>query len=146
MGVYFDQLYALLRPCGRLLNHAISSVGGSRLRRRGFVARYVFPDGELLDVGDTVLEMERAGFEVRDVENLREHYATTLRNWVDNLQAQWDRAVDLVGERRARVWLLYMSGSINGFDDGGIQLHQTLGVRATADGSSAMPRTRDAWR
>jgi cyclopropane-fatty-acyl-phospholipid synthase len=142
---YFTQLHGLLRPGGRLLNHAISSVGGSRLRRRSFIYRYVFPDGELLDIADSLRSMERAGFEIRDVENLREHYAATLRCWVGNLQANWDDAVDLVGERRARVWLLYMSGSINGFDDAGVQLHQALGVRNEADGTSRMPLTRSDW-
>ena len=81
----------------------------------------MFPDGELIDVGDTQLVMQRAGFEVRDVESLREHYARTLRTWVANLQGDWDRAVELVGERRARVWLLYMAASAVGFDDGGVE-------------------------
>ncbi len=142
---YFDQLHAQLRPGGRVLNHAISSVGGSRLKRRSFAYRYVFPDGELLDLGDSVLAMEGAGFEIRDVENLREHYARTLRCWVANLQQHWDDAVALVGERRARIWLLYMSGSVNGFDDAGLQLHQVLGVRNDADGTSGMPSSRVGW-
>jgi len=145
IDTYFSRLHDLLRPGGRLLNHAISSVGGSRLRRRSFLCRYVFPDGELLDIADGLRSMERAGFEIRDVENLREHYAETLRCWVSNLQARWDDAVALVGDRRARVWLLYMSGSINGFDDAGISLHQALGVRNTADGTSHVPRTRRGW-
>src|SRR3546814_9325163 len=102
-GQYFETLRGLLRPGGRMLNHAISSIGGSRLTRRSFTGRYVFPDGELIDVGEVVLAMERAGFEVRDVEGLREHYARTLRAWVANLEGQWDRAVQLVGEGRARV-------------------------------------------
>jgi cyclopropane-fatty-acyl-phospholipid synthase len=89
--------------------------------------------------------MEAAGFEVRDVENLREHYATTLRHWVDNLEAHWDEAVALVGEGRCRVWQLYMSASVNGFDDAGIQIYQTLGVRNHGDGGSDMPRTRADW-
>ena len=145
MAQYFKQLYGLLPPGGRLLHHAISSVGGSRLPRRSFVNRYVFPDGELLDVGVTALVMERAGFEIRDVENLREHYASTLRQWVVNLEDTWDEAVKLVGEARARIWLLYMSGSVNGFDDGGLQLNQTLGVRPHPDGRSDMPPTRSGW-
>ncbi len=145
MPEYFSRLHALLRPGGRLLNHAISAVGGSRLGRRSFVNRYVFPDGELLDVADTVRFMEDAGFEVRDVENLREHYAQTLRCWVANLQRHWDDAVDLVGEARCRVWLLYMSGSINGFEDHGLQINQTLGVRLHDGGRSDMCRTRRAW-
>ena len=146
MPEYFGQLYALLRPGGRLLNHAISSVGGSKIPRRSFIYRYVFPDGELLDVGDTIRIMEQAGFEVRDVENLREHYARTLQHWIANLEAGWDQAVALVGERRARVWRLYMSASVNGFLDAGAQLHQTLGVRSHPDGTSDMPLTRIAWR
>jgi cyclopropane-fatty-acyl-phospholipid synthase len=145
MSTYFDTLYRLLRPGGRILNHAISSVGGSKMAKRGFVHRYVSPDGELPDVGMTTLKMEKAGFEVRDVENLREHYATTLRYWVANLERNWTDAVALVGEGRARVWRLYMSGSINGFDEGRIQLHQTLAVRAHADGRVDMSPTRRDW-
>jgi len=142
---YFEVLHQLLAPTGRLLNHAISSVGGSRLSPRSFIGRYVFPDGELLDVGDVVLAMEQAGLEVRDVESLREHYAKTLRAWVLNLRSGWDRAVELVGIRRARVWLLYMAASAVGFDDGGISIHQVLAVKPGPDGHSLMPATRVEW-
>ena len=72
--------------------------------------------------------MQRAGFEVRDVESLREHYARTLHCWVANLEAHWDEAVELVGRARADIWRLYMAGSAIGFDDGGIAVHQVLGV------------------
>ena len=78
-GEYFTTLHRLLRPKGRLLNHAISHAGDSTMGPRSFVGRYVFPDGELLDVGRTVVAMEDAGFDVRDVESLREHYGHTLR-------------------------------------------------------------------
>jgi cyclopropane-fatty-acyl-phospholipid synthase len=142
---YFDTLHSLLVPRGRLLNHAISSVSGSKIGRRSFIGRYVFPDGELIDVGDAQLMMERAGFEVRDVESLREHYARTLRNWVANLERDWDWAVELVGERRARVWLLYMAASAVGFEDGGVSIHQVLGVVPDDTGASGMPPTRDGW-
>lgn len=143
MGRYFTDLHDLLRDGGRVLNHAIASVGGSRMSARSFVGRYVFPDGELLDIATTITEMEHAGFEVRDVESLREHYAETLRRWVGNLEGDWDEAVRLVGERRARVWLLYMSGSINGFVDGGLQLYQTLGVRSGRRPTDLAPTRRD---
>jgi cyclopropane-fatty-acyl-phospholipid synthase len=143
---YFTTLRSVLAPQGRLLNHAISSVGGSKMGRTSFVGRYVFPDGELLDVGNTVLAMERAGFEVRDVESLREHYARTLRHWVGNLESNWDRAVELVGLPRAKVWRLYMAGSAIGFEDGGIGIHQVLGVVPTDDGDAAMPSTRREWQ
>jgi cyclopropane-fatty-acyl-phospholipid synthase len=142
---YFATMRRLLGPEGRLLNHAISSVGGSRIGPRSFIGRYVFPDGELIDVGQVVLSMEEAGFEVRDVESLREHYAKTLRAWVANLQQQWDAAVAEVGVRRARVWLLYMAASANGFEDGGISIHQVLGVVPGPEGQSGMPPTRSAW-
>ncbi len=142
---YFTTLRQLLRPEGRLLNHAISKPGGSRLRRRSFIGRYVFPDGELLDVGDTILAMEAAGFEVRDVESLREHYARTLDGWVANLERRWDEAVELVGERRARVWRLYMAGSARSFARNRIAVHQVLGVATPSNGHSGMPATRAAW-
>ncbi len=142
---YFGTMRSLLAPQGRLLNHAISSVGGSRIGSRSFIGRYVFPDGELIDVGRVVLAMEEAGFEVRDVESLREHYGQTLHAWVRNLERQWDAAVAEVGVRRARVWRLYMAASANGFEDGRISVHQVLGVAPRSDGSSGMPPTRDAW-
>ena len=142
---YFTTLRSALDSQGRLLNHAISSVGGSTLGSRSFVARYVFPDGELIDVGGVVLAMERAGFEVRDVESLREHYARTLRAWVANLDESWDEAVKLVGEPRAKIWRLYMAGSAVGFEDGGISIHQVLGVVPSESGNAGMPTTRRDW-
>jgi cyclopropane-fatty-acyl-phospholipid synthase len=88
--------------------------------------------------------MERAGFECRDVESLREHYALTLRCWVANLEANWEAAVKQVGLARARIWRLYMAGSVIGFESAGISVHQVLGV-VPEDGRSGMPRTRSAW-
>ena len=146
MAEYFAVVRQLLGPHGRFLNHAISSVGGSRLSSRSFIGRYVFPDADLLDVGHVVLAMEEAGLEVRDVQSLREHYALTLRTWVANLEREWDRAVELVGEGRARVWRLYMAGAAIGFEDGGNGVHQVLGVVPDADGGSGMVATRDDWR
>jgi cyclopropane-fatty-acyl-phospholipid synthase len=143
MARYFATLRSLLGPGGRLLNHAISRVGGSRLGRHSFVGRYVFPDGELIDVAAVVDAAERAGFEVRDVESLREHYARTLRAWIANLERDWPRAVAAAGEGRARVWRAYMAGSALGFDAGRISVHQTLAVVPAADGASAMPLRRD---
>jgi cyclopropane-fatty-acyl-phospholipid synthase len=145
IATYFGTLHDALVPRGRLLNHAISSAGGSRLGKRSFMYRYVFPDGELIDVGDVVIAMESAGFEVRDVESLREHYSLTLRRWVANLRARWEDAVALVGEERARVWLLYMAASAIGFDDGGVSIHQVLGVVPGAGGDSGMASTRRDW-
>lgn len=142
LDTYFSTLRGLLGPQGRLLNHAISSVGGSKLPKRSFVYRYIFPDGELIDVGETLLAMERAGFEIRDVESLREHYATTLRHWVANLEHNWESAVAEVGEQRARAWRLYMAASSVGFTDGGVNIHQVLGVLPDAAGTSGMPVVR----
>jgi cyclopropane-fatty-acyl-phospholipid synthase len=145
MPRYFETLRQLLKPTGRLLNHAISKPGGSVLSRRSFVGRYVFPDGELVDVADVVRSMQRTGFEVRDVESLREHYSRTLHHWVRNLERHWDEAVALVGRARADIWHLYMAASANGFDDGGLAIHQVLGVLPGPDGTSGMPATRAGW-
>ena len=142
---YFARLYALLVPRGRLLNHGISRRPGSRpaFARRGFIDRYVFPDGELHEVGSVVSRVQRAGFEARNVEGLREHYAQTLRHWVANLEANWDVAVRLVGPGRARVWRLYMAASACNFDAGRTQIHQVLAVRNDPHGRSDMPRRPD---
>jgi cyclopropane-fatty-acyl-phospholipid synthase len=141
LSEYFDRLHALVRPQGRVLNHGISRPPGhkARLPRRSFINRYVFPDGELHEVGRVVSIMQASGFEVRHVETLREHYALTLRQWVANLEAHWDEAVAEVGEARARVWRLYMAGSAVNFEAGRTQVHQVLATPATADGSSGVP-------
>ena len=145
IGEYFSCLRSLLVPNGRLLNHAISSVAGSDLAGRSFMGRYVFPDAQLVSVARVVDGMEEVGFEVRDVESLREHYALTLQKWLANLEGSWDRAVELVGERRARTWRLYMTGCSLAFEDGGLAVHQVLGVVPGADGASGCPPTRADW-
>ena len=142
---YFTRLYALLAPGGRLLNHGIARRPGPSpaFARRGFIDRYVFPDGELHEVGSVVSRIQMAGFEARNVEGLREHYAQTLRHWVANLEAHWDEAVRLVGPGRARVWRLYMAASACNFDAERTHIHQVLAVRNRPDGRSDMPRRPD---
>jgi cyclopropane-fatty-acyl-phospholipid synthase len=146
LKVYFDNLHTLLRPGGRLLNHAISRPAGHRMRarfgRRSFIDRYIFPDGELHEVGSVVSAIQRAGFEARHMESLREHYALTLRAWVANLEAHWDDAVHEVGERRARIWRLYMAACAVTFEDGNNQVHQVLGVKPDGGRSGLALRER----
>jgi cyclopropane-fatty-acyl-phospholipid synthase len=142
---YFSTLYRLLVPGGRLLNHAISRPPneGERLNPRGFMGRYVFPDGELIEVGSVVTELQSAGFEARHLEDLREHYAVTLRAWLDNLERNWDEAVRLVGQGRARIWRLYLAACAVNFEDAGTQINQVLGVKLS-DGRSGMD-LRPSW-
>jgi cyclopropane-fatty-acyl-phospholipid synthase len=142
MAAYFSVLSGVLVPGGRILNHAISTPDGASFDRRSFTARYVFPDGELEDVADVVSAMEAVELEVRDVESLREHYALTLRQWVRNLDDNWDEAVSLVGVVRARIWRLYMAAAVVGFEMNETAIHQVLGVKTRADGTSGMPPTR----
>jgi cyclopropane-fatty-acyl-phospholipid synthase len=143
---YFAVLERLLVPRGRLLNHAISRRSGQpEFGSRSFVSRYVFPDGELQEVGGVVSAMQKHGLEARDVESLREHYARTLRWWVQNLESNWDEAVDLVGLGRAKVWRLYMAGSALSFEASRINVHQVLGVKPDGEGASGMPSTPSAW-
>ena len=139
LGEYFGRMHALLRPGGRFLNHGISRPPGdpSRFVRRGFLDRYVFPDGELHEVGSVVARVQAAGFEARHVESLREHYALTLRAWVANLERSWPDAVAEVGANRARVWRLYMAACALNFEEDRAQVHQILGLRRDA-GRSGM--------
>ena len=139
---YARHLHALLAPGGRLLNHQISRRAHRRSPHTSFIEAYVFPDGELLPLAVTVRALESVGLEVRDVESLREHYALTLRRWVENLEGDWDRAVELAGEGRARVWRLYMAGSALAFEAGRIGVNQVLAVRPGPQGRSDLPLTR----
>ena len=160
---YVGSLWRLLKPGGRLLNHAIGrpatkEADPTPTRRREvlrqtaiaaglrgpsrvhspFIERYVFPDGELHEVGVQTTMFQQQGFEVRHLESLREHYALTLRCWVANLEAQWEAAVADVGIERARVWRLYMAGSAVGFERHHLEIHQLLLVRPE-EGASHMP-------
>jgi cyclopropane-fatty-acyl-phospholipid synthase len=147
LDLYFRRLRTLLRPGGLLLNHGIGRPPGRRplLPRRTFVNRYVFPDGELHEVGAVVSRIQAAGFEVRHLESLREHYPLTLRRWVQNLEDSWDEAVAEAGSARARIWRLYMAGSALGFEAGRLQVHQVLAVRPDR-GASGLPLRPAAWR
>lgn len=142
---YFRVLYRALKPGGRLLNHAIDKPTGSAMASDGFVFRYVFPDGELQDISTSIDAMQENGFEVRDVETLREHYAKTLQTWVTNLEANWEEAAALVGSNRARIWWLYMLGSALAFEDNRISIHQTLCTKTPENGASGMPLTRHSF-
>ncbi|MEU6893456.1 cyclopropane-fatty-acyl-phospholipid synthase family protein [Streptomyces sp. NPDC046557] len=145
---YAHTLHALLRPGGRLLNHQIGrppEPDEEAYRVDEFIDAYVFPDGELSPIGTTVGELERAGFEVRDVEALREHYALTLRAWVGRLERHWDEAVRLTSPGRARVWLLYMAASALGFEHNRLGVNQVLVVRPGNGGVSGMPLRAREW-
>lgn len=146
LTVYLRGLRELLGPGGRLLNHAISRPAGeSGLDPDSFVARYVFPDGQLHEVGRVISSLQDQGLECRDVESLREHYARTLRHWIANLERNWGRAVAVAGEPRARIWRLYLAGAAHGFEANRINIHQVLVTRTTTTGHSGMPATRKAF-
>ena len=141
---YFRFLRSRLRPGGRLLNHGITRPDNKHpgLPRRGFIGRYVFPDGELTGSGAIVTAMEDAGLEVQHQENLRTHYARTLAAWCANLVESWDEAVAEAGLATAKVWGLYMAGSRLSFERNSIQLHQVLATR-TEGGDSGYPLRHD---
>jgi len=134
LPAYVARLTEVLRPGGRLLNHAIAyNAGETTWDRDSFISRYVFPDGELISLGDMVSALESTGLGVLDVEALRRHYALTLRAWVRNLEAHWDDAVAATSEGRARVWRLYMTASALAFDAGALGVNQVLLQRPGGD-------------
>ncbi len=144
LGAHFSSLAAMLRPEGRMLNHTITRPSNRIGKKTGkLIDRYVFPDGELQGPGTVMSAMHDNGLEVRHTENLREHYAMTLREWGRNLERNWAAVVAEVGERRARVWRLYMAESRMAFDVNNIEIHQFLGVRTGAGGESGMPLRPD---
>jgi cyclopropane-fatty-acyl-phospholipid synthase len=149
---YFSQTYRLLKPGGLFLNQGISRRAGTDADRHGFIQqyilgrgsfqqKYIFPDGELTPVSDVNALAEQAGFEVRDVENLREHYALTLRQWVKRLMEHREEAIKVSDEVTYRTWRLYMSASAYGFESGNLNTNQTL-LSKMAAGHSQVPLTR----
>jgi cyclopropane-fatty-acyl-phospholipid synthase len=140
---YAAALFGLLRPGGRLLNHAISwNAGPTDPDPDSFIPRYVFPDGEMISLGEMVSALETVRFEILDVQALRRHYALTLRAWVSRLERNWDEAVRLAGPGRARVWRLYMAASAIGFENGLTGVNQVLARRP---GGEEPPLRRTAW-
>jgi cyclopropane-fatty-acyl-phospholipid synthase len=142
---YFQFLRSRLRVGGRLLNHGITRSNNRHPGwvPRGFINRYVFPDGELTGSGTIVMAMENAGLEVQHQENLRSHYARTLQAWCANLVAHWDEAVAEARLGTAKVWGLYMAGCRLGFERNNIQLHQILATRTDGKGGSGYPLRPD---
>jgi len=164
---YFTQVFRLLKPGGLFLNHGISLRaqpaglallkglnGHSRIATArqsyfehkvlgigSFIQHYVFPDGELVPVSEANLISETSGFEVRDVENLREHYALTLRNWVRSLESHHAEASQLVGEAVYRTWRLYMSVFVGLFESGQVNVNQSL-LAKPLNGSVNLPMSR----
>ncbi|MDJ0322782.1 class I SAM-dependent methyltransferase [Cryobacterium sp. PH31-AA6] len=143
---YFRFLQSRLRPGGLLLNHCITRPDNrSEASPRGFIDRYVFPDGELTGSGRIIGAAQDEGLEVLHEENLRQHYAMTLRDWCANLVEHWEEAVADVGLPTAKVWGLYMAGSRLAFETGGIQLHQVLMLRPDAGDEAGDLPLRPWW-
>ena len=143
LPAYFASVMRVLRPGGLFLNHGIThdEEGWNKTVASEFINRYVFPDGELDCVSNIQLSMERAGFEILDVEALRPHYALTLRHWVRRLEAKAEAAVLEVGEPTYRIWRLYMAACALEFEAGGTGIYQILASRHNA-GAWPVPLTR----
>ncbi len=142
MPAYLAAVQRVLRPGGLFLNHGIThdEEGWNRTVATEFINRYVFPDGEFDCVSNIQLGMERAGFEIQDVEALRRHYALTLRHWVKRLEANCDAALREVDEPTYRVWRLYMAACALEFEAGGTGIYQILASRSGVE--SSLPLTR----
>jgi cyclopropane-fatty-acyl-phospholipid synthase len=141
---YFSVVHEALKPGGVFLNHGIARSHQSPARKSSFIDRYVFPDGELVTLAQALSAAESAGFEVRDVENLREHYELTLRRWVEDLQWNAGTVLSYVPKSTYRIWLLYMAGSAASFYRGDIAVYQVLLSRSDK-GKSRLPLTREDW-
>jgi cyclopropane-fatty-acyl-phospholipid synthase len=147
---YMSKVRALLSDNGLFLNHAISRKApkdnkawyqGRMRPEKKAIAKYIFPGGELDDVGHSISAMERAGFEVHDVEGWRMHYARTCQLWCERLTANREEAIRYVGEEKYRIWVAYLAGVSLAFSRGTLRLFQTLASKS-AKGPSAVPPTR----
>ncbi len=141
---YFQQAWTLLRPGSVFLNHGFAHSALYRRRGSSFVDRYVFPDGELVPISTSLRAAELSGFEVRDVESLREHYTLTLHHWVRRLENHAEEARRITSDTTYRIWRLYMAGSAHAFRSGRLNVYQVL-LAKPANGQSGLPLTRSDW-
>jgi|SRR5579862_1102583 len=142
---YFERAFQVLRPGGVFLNHGIGRPGNRPASRETtFTDAYVFPDGELVTIAHMLDVAEKCGFEVRDVENLREHYALTLSHWLRRLELHAGEARQLTDEIKYRIWRLYLAGSWHFFRSGKLDIYQSLLIKAD-QGKSGLPLTRQDW-
>jgi cyclopropane-fatty-acyl-phospholipid synthase len=123
---YAERLASTLRPGGRLLNHGIARLHHRDPGGGPFSERYVFPDGEILHVSRVIEALEKAGFVCRHVEEFGADYAETLRHWIRNLDQNLERAEELAGPERLRVWRLYLRAARNGFEVDFTSVYQVL--------------------
>ena len=146
LGRYFAKIHRLLKPGGLVMNHGITSAGVGTLGLRSgisdFIDKYVFPGGELVHASNVIEALASVGLEFVDAESLRPHYARTLWHWVDRLEAKADEARTLIGEKKFRIWRIYMAGSAHAFAHGWMSLSQIVAGRPLADGSLPYPYTR----
>ncbi len=149
---YFKKIRSMLAEDGLFLNHGITRRG--KRRQTSFAKRpeqrallkYIFPGGELDDIGNTIQHMEIAGFEVHDVEGWREHYALTTKLWCERLTARKDEAIAIVGPETYRIWVAYLAGCSLAFTRGSARIFQTVASKS-AKGASPLPSTRaDLYR
>ena len=144
IDAYFQEAYKLLLPGGLFLNHGITRSAQVDPEGPSFIDRYVFPDGELLTLTEMIRAAENAGFEVRDVEDLREHYEETLHRWVAALCKKEREAIALTNEETFRTWKLYMAGCAEAFRRGDIAIHQLL-LSKNDKGRSGASTVRENW-
>jgi cyclopropane-fatty-acyl-phospholipid synthase len=141
---FLAKLHSLLRAEGRLLvqqmSHAADHPGGGP-----FIESYIAPDMHMRPLPELLGQVHEAGFEIRDVHGLREHYVRTVEAWHAEFESRWDEVVGLVGLEQARVWLLYLVGGALAFEQNRMGVDQVLSVKPTADGRSGMPATRLGW-
>lgn len=147
LPAYFRKIRALLAPDGLVLNHGITTSDTEAcwmpLGAGEFIDRYVFPDGELPHISRVLRDMSEAGLEVADVESLRRHYARTCHAWADGLDAKRDVAAAVAGEKRTRIWQIYLAGCAYGFAMGWMNIYQILAFRADDTQGRSLPMTRD---
>jgi cyclopropane-fatty-acyl-phospholipid synthase len=126
---YAGILFRALRPGGRLVLQQMSRRAGSAPGGGAFIESYIAPDMHMRPLSATVGHLETAGFEIRGVEALRQHYVTTVERWIETLEARWPEFVELVGDEVARVWRLYLVGGALSFEEGRMGVDQFLAVR-----------------
>lgn len=138
---HYQELGRVIDGClpfhGRGFLHSIGRNAPDHLN--AWIEKRIFPGAYPPSLREMLTVLEPFGFSVLDIENLRLHYAATLRHWLTRFEQSVEQVAAMFDDRFVRAWRLYLAGSVAAFGTGSLQLFQVSFARRS---NNDIPWTR----